>query len=77
LVVDPHVQKAIRIESETGDDLGPVVLLNVDVNLHRTRQRPHAASPKSISTQKTHAVEGVHEQYTRAVNLEKRIREEN
>jgi len=44
LVVDPQTQQAIRIESKTGKVLGAVVLLDLEENTHRKRQRPTLAS---------------------------------
>ena len=41
LVVDSHTQIALRLETEIGDDLGPVTELDVHANLNRIRQRPH------------------------------------
>lgn len=41
LVIDPHTQTALRVESILGDDLGPVTLLDAHSNLNRKRQRPH------------------------------------
>lgn len=46
LVVDPHTQIALRVESELGDDLGAVILLDTHANLNRKRQRPHHSSTK-------------------------------
>jgi transposase InsO family protein len=62
LVFDPHTSKAVRIENVIGDDLGAVVPLDLNTNLHRARQRPHAA-PTSTTVQREHAVELVHQDY--------------
>ena len=40
LVIDPHTQTGIRVESVLGDDLGPVALLDLIANNYRKRQRP-------------------------------------
>lgn len=51
LVIDPHTQTALRIESLLGDDYGPVTLLDAQRNCHRKRQRPHEApSPEHTTT---------------------------
>lgn len=68
LVFNPHTNQAIRIETVFGDNLGPVVLLDLDANLHRERQRPHAA-PASPEKQKEYAIESVHDEYTKACQL--------
>lgn len=47
LVVDPHLLKAIRVESPEGLPLGPVSLIDRIANSCRTRQRPQLAqNPK-------------------------------
>lgn len=51
LVVDPHTQKALRIESIKGEPMGSVVLLDKIANLHRNRARP-------ASSQDTNAKSG-------------------
>jgi len=68
LVFNPHTQQAVRVETAFGDNLGPAVLLDLDANLHRDRQRPHAAytSPKK---QKEYAVEAIHDEYNQACQL--------
>lgn len=48
-MIDPYAQKAIRIESITGDDLGAVVPLDKLSNLHRRRQRPHDSQPQPLN----------------------------
>jgi transposase InsO family protein len=40
LVIDPHTEKAIQVESDSGDILGPVFLLDPIANNYRKRQRP-------------------------------------
>jgi putative transposase len=49
LVVDPHTQKAIKVESLNGDYLGAVTLLDRITNNARTRQRGQTASFKKRS----------------------------
>lgn len=59
LVFNPHTEQPIRIETAFGDNLGAVVLLDSKANLHRKRQRPHAASPRS-KKQENYAIELVY-----------------
>jgi hypothetical protein len=48
--------------------LGSAVLLDLDANLHRKRQRPHAPpSPQGI--QREHHVESVFEDYVESVGV--------
>ena len=68
LLFNPHTEQAIRIETAFGDDLGPVVLSNLEGNLHRTRQRPHAA-PQCALKQEEHAVDLVYEDYVQFLSL--------
>lgn len=67
LVFKPHNKLALRIESAFGDNLGPAVLLNLNANCDRLRQRPHSA----IATlkQTIHAVDSVYEDYVKSVSL--------
>ncbi len=48
LVIDPHAQTALRIESPIGDDYGPAVPLNQGSNLYRKRVRPHHSNALEI-----------------------------
>jgi hypothetical protein len=41
-VFDPQTEQPIRIESESREDLGSAVLLDLNANLHRKRQRQHS-----------------------------------
>ena len=68
VIFDPHTNQVIRIETVFGDNLGPAVLLDLDANLHRARQRPHAA-PASSAIQKEYAVESVHQDYEQLCKL--------
>lgn len=62
LVVDPHTQTALRIESCLGDDYGPVAPLDPRGNCHRKRQRPHHG--KQTMKQAAHAVELAYREYS-------------
>lgn len=68
LVFNPQTNQPVRIETAFGDNLGPAVLLDLDANLNRQRQRPHAA-PGTPKKQKEYAIESVHEVYTQACQL--------
>lgn len=68
LVFNPHTNQAIRIETAFGDNLGPVVLLDLNSNLHRKRQRPYVA-PASPKEQKEYAIESIHSEYTQLCRL--------
>ena len=68
LVFNPHTNQAVRIETAFGDNLGAAVLLDLDANLHRARQRPHTA-PASPEKQKKYAIESVHKEYIQACQL--------
>jgi putative transposase len=65
LVFNPHTAQAIRVETAFGDDLGPVVRLDLEANLNRTRQRPHAAPAQA--PQREHNVEVVYEDYIASI----------
>jgi len=67
LVVDPHTQTALRIESKQGDDYGPVTLLDKHSNCHRKRQRPHRTeqTPEQIK----HAVERDYHEYSQLCDI--------
>jgi hypothetical protein len=69
LVFDPHAQKAIRIESDTGDDLGAVTLLDTTANLHRKRQRPDMQKTLKDQPRQFNAVEMAYEDYRRSCNI--------
>lgn len=68
LVFDPHLNKAIRIETAFGDNLGAAVPLDLEANLHRARQRPHAPLT-SPALQKEYAIESVHSDYEQLCHL--------
>ena len=68
LIFNPHTAQAIRVETAFGDNLGAAVLLDVDANLHRKRQRPYAVpSPQGI--QREYHVESVFEDYVGSVGM--------
>ena len=77
LVFNPHTAQAIRVETAFGDNLGAAVLLDLDANLHRKRQRPHAA-PSLQGIQHEHHVESVFEDYVESIGaLTQTICEDN
>lgn len=55
LVIDPHTHTALKIESQSGETLGRVTLLDKGANCHRKRQRPE--SKTSSNTPKHDLVE--------------------
>jgi len=68
LVVDPHAQKALHIESEEGNHLGAVTLLDRQANAHRNRQRPTTLDHPE-QHQKLSAVEMLYDEHQRALGL--------
>lgn len=60
LVIDPHTKKAIQIETQAGDVLGPVTPLDTKANLYRKRQRPEI---EKISTQRQRRFDAVEMAY--------------
>jgi hypothetical protein len=65
LVFNPHTGQAIRVETAFGDDLGAAVQLDLEANLNRKRQRPHAAPAQA--PQREHNVEVVYEDYVASI----------
>ena len=63
LVVDPHTQQGISVESLFGDNLGPVALLDPIANNHRKRQRPDIieTQPRKMTQS---AVEVAYQEYS-------------
>ena len=74
LVYNPHTSLAIRVETAFGDDLGPAVRLDLDANLNRKRQRPHAAP--ADSPQHEHNVELVFKDYVTSIGTFTQITDE-
>jgi putative transposase len=68
LVMDPHTQTAVRVESLFGDDLGPVVLLDKQKNLSRRRQRPHTPAALPLK-QAENAVDQAYREYSQLCSL--------
>jgi putative transposase len=68
VIFDPHTSQVIRVETAFGDNLGPAVLLNLDANLNRARQRPHAALANT-AIQREYAIESVHYEYKQQCQL--------
>jgi len=67
LVVDPHTNKPLRVESKIGEHLGSVVLSDLAANTHRKRIRP--AAPLPSLKQKHYAVEVVYDDYAQSIQL--------
>jgi putative transposase len=68
LVVDPHTETALKIESIFGDDLGPVTLLDKTANLSRRRQRPHSP-PGPILKSEINSVELALKEYSQLCGI--------
>jgi putative transposase len=68
LVVDPHGEQALAVESEDGQPLGAVAPLDALANAHRKRRQP-AADPVSdaLRPRGLNAVELAYRQYTQAL----------
>jgi transposase InsO family protein len=62
LVVDPHTETALKIESIFGEDLGLVTPLDKTANLNRKRQRPNSL-PKPASKSGANSVDLALEEY--------------
>lgn len=70
LVIDPHIQKALYIESEPGVNLGPVTLLDAIANTQRRRQRPDVTPiPKTQSQPEVNAIEMAYRDYKQTYQL--------
>lgn len=69
LVVNPHTKTALRVESTLGVNLGPVVLLDLNANLHRHRQRPDTSKDTPSAKQDEHAVEVVYREHVKNLAL--------
>jgi transposase InsO family protein len=69
LVVNPHTQTAVCIKSLFGDDLGPVVPLDLSANLHRQRQRPERSKENTSENQDEHAVEIAYREFVEGCQL--------
>jgi|GEM_PF-4008700 len=68
LVVDPHTQTALRVESIFGDAMGPVTPLDKISNLNRKRQRPQAIR-ELVPNKIENAVELAYEEQNRLFNI--------
>jgi hypothetical protein len=69
VVMDPHTEQALRIESDTGNDLGLITLLDPAANLHRHRQRPEIKTRPTEAIRTFHAVESAYENYTQECGI--------
>lgn len=72
LVVDPHVDRVLTVESKEGQALGLVTSLDAQANAYRKRRRPAAASSEPKHTGKTaNTVELALQQQAAVLNLTK------
>lgn len=62
LIINPHTQIVLRVESEFGDDCGPAHLIDRIKNNHRKRQRPKTEE-KSLPSLHHSLVENIHKDY--------------
>jgi len=67
LVVDPHANKALWVESKEGNKLGAVTPLDRKANLHRHRQRPDVIKTPQISG--VNSVDLSYEQFINAIKI--------
>ncbi len=68
LIVDPQTKTALRIESPTGDELGPVTRLDARSNCHRKRQRPLQTTSGS-KAREHNTVELAYRQYSQLCTI--------
>jgi len=69
LVIDPHLKKALYVESAEGKRLAEVTLLDKAANLNRKRQRPELTSEASTAPHIMDAVEIAYEKYQQQLQL--------
>ena len=69
LVIDPHLEKALYVESADGKRLAEVTLLDKEANLHRKRQRPELTSETPTAPHIMDAVEIAYEKYQQQLQL--------
>ena len=69
LIVNPHTKTALRVESKSGEDLGPVVPLDLTANLHRKRQRPNTGEDNPTREQDEFAVEDTYRDFVDSFGL--------
>lgn len=64
LVVDPHAQRVVGVESDDGDPLGQATPLDAIGNVHRARRKPAAADDQQLAARSgPNLVEIAHQQY--------------
>lgn len=64
LVVDPHAQRVVGVESDDGDPLGQATPLDAIGNVHRARRKPTAADDQQLAARSgPNLVEIAHQQY--------------
>ena len=68
MVVEPHTKTALKIESLSGDDLGPVAPLDKTANLNRRRQRPHSPLKPALRSE-ANSVELALEEYSKHYSI--------
>jgi transposase InsO family protein len=68
LVIDPHAKKALYIESESGENLGPVISLDKISNNNRKRSRPILNKTKETKNS-VNIVDLAHKEYKNLYQL--------
>lgn len=63
LVIDPHAQSIMKVESQEGQYLGAAHPLDAEKNCHRERQRPTLKNNEPTETSGLNAVELAREEY--------------
>ncbi len=63
LVVDPHAQRVLGVESEDGQSLGAATPLDQIGNAHRTRRKPENSAAPAATRDGPNLVEIAHQQY--------------
>jgi putative transposase len=69
LVIDPHANEVIHVESKEGNHLGPVTLLDAIANINRKRQRPEVEKTSNDQKRKFDAVEIAFDNYNRSCGI--------
>jgi hypothetical protein len=63
LVVDPHAQRVVGVEDDSGQSLGQATALDAIANSHRTRRKGTPADPVVGAREGANLVEIAHARY--------------
>ncbi len=69
LIVNSHTKTALRVESKSGENLGPAVPLDLTANLHRKRQRPNTDEDNPTRKQDEYAVEDAYRNFVDSCDI--------